>query len=247
MLFRTVVADDVPAVRNLLTDALEADGRFEVVATAADARGALDAVAAHRPDLALVDLAMPGTSAVEVLPDMRRVSPGTIVVVVSGLPPADVAAAVAARGAAGYVEKGTSPRRLVAEVVAVAGVLETVGVALDRDLRAGAAARRFVGENLERWRCTEALDTVTLLVSELVTNAVVHARAEPDLAVVLLADRIRVEVTDDAPGEPSVRDPGDVDESGRGMALVDALASAWGVTQRGGHKTVWFEVPRFDT
>jgi anti-sigma regulatory factor (Ser/Thr protein kinase) len=154
----------------------------------------------------------------------------------------------------GYLEKGIPARRLIDEVVAVAGLLETVEGALAEDrvkltseTHAPRAARRFVDETLRRWECSDALETIELLVSELVTNAVVHARSEPEVAVILHRDVIRVEVTDASPAQPERRSPDVYEPSGRGLGLVEKLAMAWGVDAAdGGGKVVWFELPRLD-
>ena len=88
-------------------------------------------------------------------------------------------------------------------------------------------------------------ESVTLLVSEVVTNAVVHASSDVEVLVRLTADAAVVEVTDTSDTAPAPRVADDEDTSGRGMALVDALARSWGVRAApGGGKTVWFEVAR---
>ena len=95
----------------------------------------------------------------------------------------------------------------------------------------------------------ELADTVALLTTELVTNAVLHGRAargrEIGVRYVLAQGVVRVEVSDACDALP-VRGASDaVDaECGRGLLLVDALADAWGVEARvhGIGKTVWFEL-----
>ena len=247
------MVDDSPDLRDLLILALTRSGRFEVIGEAGDGITGLDLVRTVQPDLLLLDLGMPGLSGLDVLPQIRLASPPTTVVVISGYPRHELERHVAARGAAGYVEKGLSVKSLVDEIIATAGVLQLVTVALDEarsdfdhDLRSGSQARRFVTEALERWDCGSALDTVQLLVSELVTNAIVHAGSRPNVAVLLMPKAIRVEVADQAAVQPAPRDATDDDESGRGLFLLDELSSAWGVDSSEGGKTVWFEVPRFD-
>ena len=70
---------------------------------------------------------------------------------------------------------------------------------------------------------------VALIVTELVANAVVHAHAGPRLRVVWDGRTVDVEVEDDGPGEPVLRTPDPFTPSGRGLALVDRIADAWGV------------------
>jgi len=85
-------------------------------------------------------------------------------------------------------------------------------------------------------------DTVELLVSEIATNALVHGAGDVRVRVLVLPDRVRVEVDDDSPVAPVPRSAGPTAEGGRGLALVSALSAQWGVLSRPGSKTVWFEV-----
>jgi anti-sigma regulatory factor (Ser/Thr protein kinase) len=89
------------------------------------------------------------------------------------------------------------------------------------------------------------LATLTLLVSEVVTNAVIHPEVEPPGAIRLAAriagGRIRVEVTDEGSGfTPEPQDPSQSDR-GYGLFLLENQASAWGVDRKSGN-TVWFEL-----
>lgn len=109
-----------------------------------------------------------------------------------------------------------------------------------------AKARRFVGSTLGTWGETGAVDVVVLLTSEVVTNAVLHAgphHAGEEMVMELVWDEdvIRVEVKDHAGRLPVARHiPGAL--GGRGLPILDALASAWGVTPCHSGKVVWFEV-----
>lgn len=86
-------------------------------------------------------------------------------------------------------------------------------------------------------------ETARLLVSELATNVVLHAHTDMRLTVRPAHDRMRVEVRDDEPARPPApRKPAPMAVSGRGMVLVDALATSWGVNGNERGKTVWFEV-----
>lgn len=92
---------------------------------------------------------------------------------------------------------------------------------------------------------TEAADVVELLTGELLANAVLHGPAAGDIRIRIWrsGDLINVAVTDQSAGEPVVRPPSATSSDGRGMMLVDALATDWGVTDRGpGGKTVWFRL-----
>jgi anti-sigma regulatory factor (Ser/Thr protein kinase) len=81
-----------------------------------------------------------------------------------------------------------------------------------------------------------------LLTSETVTNAVVHGRSEVRLAIDIGERRIRIEVGDDNSRRPIRRHPDAGSLDGRGIALLDAFASDWGVDDVAGGKIVWFEM-----
>jgi anti-sigma regulatory factor (Ser/Thr protein kinase) len=86
-------------------------------------------------------------------------------------------------------------------------------------------------------------ETAELLVTELTTNAVVHAHTPIRVSVLPHDHQVRVEVRDDdsSPIPPPRRPAADA-ESGRGLWLVAALASSWGINRNAKGKTVWFEV-----
>lgn len=104
---RVVVADDTPELRLLMRLRLRQDGRFEVVGEAATGAEAVEVVARERPDLVLLDLAMPVMDGLQALPLIRQRSPGTRVVVFSGVGVPQAADSAYAAGADDYVEKGT--------------------------------------------------------------------------------------------------------------------------------------------
>ena len=251
-MIRTLIVDDNADLRFLVRAALEARGGFEIVGEARTGVEAVDQARALQPDIVLLDLEMPEMGGLQALPHIAEAAPAAKVLVLSSFDRSDYEHAVRAGGAVGYVEKGITARRLVDEVVTVAGLVELVdGVVDEVSARlAGEApsvrtARRLVDETLRSWDCGEVLDEVELLVSELVTNAVVHGHGEVEVAVRLLPERIRFEVIDDDPSMPAPRHEPDA-ESGRGLALVEALSSDWGVEPTGSGKSVWFEVPRLD-
>ncbi|MDQ6697369.1 MAG: ATP-binding protein [Actinomycetota bacterium] len=103
-------------------------------------------------------------------------------------------------------------------------------------------ARQFVVATLLGWDVEHLIDTASLLTSELVTNAVLHANSEIELRLAKEADLIRFEVEDHGRGRPKARHPAPEETSGRGLALVDTLSSAWGVTPIKSGKSVWFEL-----
>jgi DNA-binding NarL/FixJ family response regulator len=249
-----LLVDDSADLRFLVRAAVEARGGFEVVGEAEDGAHGVEMARETKPDVVVLDLDMPSMGGLEALPLMREASPTSKIVVLSSFRREDYEGQVRDGGATGFLEKGITARRLVDELLAVTGLLELVeGVVaevkagLSADTSSASHARRFVDQVLSQWHCEDLLDDVQLLVSELVTNAVVHAGSDVEVAVRLLSDSVRIEVVDRAPVaalKPS--EPGDDDESGRGLLLVETLASAWGVEPMEHGKSVWFEVPRLD-
>lgn len=111
---RVVVVDDHPMWRDGVRADLERDGRFLVVAEAGDVAEAVRVVTAHRPDLVLMDLTMPGGSGSEAIAAVMATLPRTRVLVLSAsAEQADVLAAVKA-GAAGYLLKSSTGETLLA-------------------------------------------------------------------------------------------------------------------------------------
>lgn len=105
------------------------------------------------------------------------------------------------------------------------------------------AARCFVGSVLAEWGLRAAYDAAEMLVSEVVTNAVLHARTSFTVTVTRSAEAVRVSVSDGSPAVPAQRMYGPDSTTGRGMRLVDTLALRWAVEPDGnGGKAVWFEV-----
>jgi len=111
--------------------------------------------------------------------------------------------------------------------------------------RAPWIARQVTRETLAAWRVSHLEETAVLLISELVTNAVRHARPGR-LAMALSLEAagtwLRIEVHDADPHEPRQRAPGGLDESGFGLLLIEALAGKWGVRQTVTGKAVWAEL-----
>ena len=134
-----------------------------------------------------------------------------------------------------------------------AGTAPTDGTRVDAAMTlaaepaSGAAARRFVERSLAGVPAEpERLDTLVLLCSELVTNAVLHAAAPSEVRLRVRDGQVRLEVHDPSPHLPAPR-PQDPDATnGRGMLLVQALADRWGVEPGDGladvGKTVWIEL-----
>ncbi|MCX4688004.1 SpoIIE family protein phosphatase [Kitasatospora purpeofusca] len=119
--------------------------------------------------------------------------------------------------------------------------------------RSASAARAFVRDALLGWGLPEVVDDAVVLVSELVTNAVVHAGTAAEVCCLREDGTVRIEVTDHHPerGLPTFADVpttasdhyADADgEGGRGLLMCAALAERWGVEYGSGRKTVWFRL-----
>jgi anti-sigma regulatory factor (Ser/Thr protein kinase) len=118
-------------------------------------------------------------------------------------------------------------------------------IALPDDAEAAKIARRFVIEHSDHLR-KDLIDDAQLLVSEIVSNAVRHGRPDITLQVRLHPPGIGVVVEDAGPGLPRLptAPPDPIQPSGRGLLIVDALASAWGVSlnEPPPGKAVWFDL-----
>ncbi len=114
---------------------------------------------------------------------------------------------------------------------------------LPADLASAREARDFVRSMVRPRLADDAVDVAELLTSEVVTNALLHARDGPRLFVGVRAGAVRVTVEDSDPAWPRRRHVPPESVSGRGIALVDELASEWGVERMPENgKRVWFEI-----
>jgi len=243
-----LVVDDNPAYRRLVRLALAADPAFEVVAEVATAPDAVEAAARIQPDTALVDVLLPGGEGFRLPAALRAAAPACVVVLTSAHPEGDLDA-MRQLGGIAFLPKSVAPSRLGRELSALVAVadpavdsLPHAEIDLPPSRESPRLARRFIESTLEGWGCADLLDTTTLLVSEVVGNAVLYAGSEVELTVRLGADRLRAEVTDRSTVVPHRREVAEGDLGGRGSGLIELLADAWGITGRPDGKTVWFEL-----
>lgn len=103
-------------------------------------------------------------------------------------------------------------------------------------------ARQYVADTVVGMGLGRLRTTAELLTSELVTNALVHAGTEISLSISRSGDRLRVEVGDGGAMIPASAPPGHDGENGRGLQLIDAVATDWGVDPAEGGKLIWFEL-----
>ncbi|GAC1319275.1 MAG: hypothetical protein NVSMB12_18490 [Acidimicrobiales bacterium] len=245
------------ATATLLTDGL-LDAQVEVIG---DTPTALTRLSGPAVDLVILDLSL-GEQGLALLADVRA-SPGLRalpVIVLSGTADPSTVQRSYDLGANCFVRK---PRRVVDLVPAVRAIEQfwirhsaqpqvtdpgagsKITMPLAANGEAVRAARGTVRRLLEGWGLAGLGETAELCASELATNAVLHAQSPVLLAIALLPDAVRVEVEDAAPGPieaGALVDDGA--ESGRGLAIVDALTESWGVEQHVAGKTVWFELRR---
>ncbi len=118
----------------------------------------------------------------------------------------------------------------------------SVEIMLGSDSGSPRRARRFVTDSLHRMGLERHVDTASLLVSELVTNALVHARGEIVTRVTSHPDGLRVEVRDTSEVAPVMHARNVDSETGRGMLVVSELADEWGADPGPEGKVVWFEL-----
>ncbi|MEW9518287.1 ATP-binding protein [Streptomyces tubercidicus] len=122
---------------------------------------------------------------------------------------------------------------------------------LPETVRAPGTARQLLESVLADWLiCSKCADSAQLLVSELVTNAVMHGCGPVQLSVTREWSSgepcsLRIAVTDASPEPARRRQTASSDERGRGLAIVDMLADRWGQDVLGAGKRIWFEVGRF--
>jgi DNA-binding NarL/FixJ family response regulator len=241
---RVLLVDDAVDVRRLVRTALRFRGSFEVVGEAGDGAGAVRLAAEMHPDIVVLDLGLPDIAGREVLRRIRETSPASRVVVFSGLDSPDrdwIEGHVE-----GYVLKD-------AELDYLVDLLESIGnrggaeatVDLPRSLASVAAARRFVKETVNEWKLGQLLDDALLVTSELVTNAVTHADSSCRIRLSLTPARLRIDVLDNGSGTPEPLPFSQTEEHGRGLYMVDAITTAWGLEDVPGEgKLVWAELAR---
>ena len=123
--------------------------------------------------------------------------------------------------------------------------LRAGAVSLPADASSVAAARRHVQATLCAWGLGALVDTAALLVSELVTNALLHAGSELEVRVARDPEHVQVIVLDRSSRRPVRRRHGLGAGTGRGLGLVDVLADGWGTADGvdGWAKGVWFLLP----
>jgi CheY-like chemotaxis protein/anti-sigma regulatory factor (Ser/Thr protein kinase) len=237
-----LVVDDVVEIRGMLRQALRLQGDFEVVAEAADGAEAVAAARAHQPAVIVLDLGLPDLAGHEVVTALRAAAPDAHIVVYTGAlqtEPPDLVHRVEA-----VVHKDQDVRYLISMLEGLVRDGASTAVLQLGPARGDVAlAREFVTERCAAWGFGLAADDARLVVSELVTNALVHASTRCELRVRRLGRVLRLSVDDRGAGTPDLQAPDEASEHGRGLLLVSAVCTAWGVeASPDGGKRVWAEL-----
>ena len=104
------------------------------------------------------------------------------------------------------------------------------------------AGRRFIRQVLQDNRRDDLCEAAELVISEVVTNALVHAGTDVQIAARVGRDGVRVEVSDGSPHLPATKNYADLASTGRGLQLLEQMVDRWGVDPHEEGKTVWFEL-----
>jgi len=103
-------------------------------------------------------------------------------------------------------------------------------------------ARQLVRRQLAKVADPSVVADASLLVSELVTNAIIHGRTDVKLHAGVRHGVFRAEISDGNPVVPAPRRPRSLAATGRGLLLIDEISSRWGVKNTRSGKTIWFEI-----
>lgn len=237
-----MVVDDEGGLRDLLRHALVRRPGVDLVAEASDAASALAQAVPSAPDIVILDLQLPDLHGLDLLEHLRECLPRASIVIFSATAERWQADQALARGAVAFVEK-RGLDRLLAVIDGLARQLPAVDVVvLPPDASSPGEARRFVRQFCAAHGCEDLIDGASLVVSELVTNAVRHAASAPELRLTLVGHALRIEVADGLLTAPSPRVPTSDEEGGRGLLLIGALTDAWGIEPGLDGKVVWAEL-----
>jgi CheY-like chemotaxis protein len=241
---RVLLVDDAPETRLLIKTALRLNGAFALAGEAADGTQAVVLAEQTAPDIVVLDLGLPDLAGHEVLTRIRTVAPAAKVVVFSGADPND-RAAIADR-VEGYVVKDADISYLVQLLLDVASIDAKRAALSGLDSPASVSrAREFVARTLAEWDAGVDAGDALIVASELVTNAIIHGRTACELQLSITGSAVRIEARDGGGGTPDPMAPTKTGTHGRGLHIIAALTSAWGIEHvPSGGKVVWAELAR---
>lgn len=228
-----VLVQTAEASGALLRQALGARPELDVLAEVSSTLQAVSAAQHLKPALMLMDVRLTDLAGHDVLRSIHATSPSTRVVLLAQAAVVDDVPGTSS-WTARLVDLVVNPVR--AESLSARLVLtdETQSVPL---------ARGFVGELLEQWGLGELVPTAQLLASELVANAVKHVTGPCAVEVTQRDDLVRIAVADLGRGMPDLKVLAPANENGRGLHIVSALSTAWGVDRLDdGGKLVWADL-----
>ena len=117
---RILIVDDVAELRQIFRLMLGSDDRFEVVGEAADGIEAIEKAGSLRPDIVLLDIAMPRLDGIAAIPEIHRASPGVKIMVLSGFQTTTLTKRALSSCASAFLEKGASSDQIISLVDEVA-------------------------------------------------------------------------------------------------------------------------------
>lgn len=243
---RVLVVDDEPGIRRHVVAGL-IDSGLDVVGEAPDGRTAVFLATATQPDVILLDRGLHDLPGREIIHELRERAPDAKVVVFCGDEEDGNAHTLRATFDGvidGVFEKSDGVAKILSTIREVVSPRwPRARIALRADQHSPRKARDFVRATCREWHCESVVDTALLVVSELVTNAVLHARTGSELRLTKIGASLLIGVSDAGGGSPAVFDAGSDDEHGRGLVLISALSTAWGVDGDEDRKTIWAQVP----
>ncbi len=217
----------------VVRQALSASPGMDLVDEVRTTREAVSSAERLQPRVLVMDVGLDDLAGHGVLRSVRRVAPGTRVVLHAGTVDIDDPA-VTRQWVTQLVGLTLDPIRPAALAARLDLAGEPLGVPM---------ARSFVSELLREWDLDGLVPASELLVSELVANAVQHVPGRCAVELTYHADVLRVAVSDSGPGMPDLRVMGPSSERGRGLHIVSAFSADWGVDRlQDGRKLVWAEL-----
>ncbi len=237
----TLLVDDAPELRTVLRIALRSHGSFTIAGEAENGADAVRLAGELRPDVIVLDLGLPDLAGRDLLARMRHESPTSRIVIFTGT---DTDRTWYERRSAGFVVKDTDLEDLIDLLEKVGtGQRHLVGnLEVPLDFKMIREARASIAALLETWNLAHLNDLATLVVTELVTNSLDHAESPCEVTVIRSAHGIRIEVRDTGEGSPAPQEADLEHERGRGLRIIAALSSAWGVESARASKVVWAEL-----
>ena len=237
-----LLVDDVAEVRAIIRTSMRLRGGFELVAEASTGVEAVACADEHQPDLVVLDLGLPDLAGHDVLHRLRIAAPDARIVIFTGTQREE---SLVRSTADAFVAKDAEVDYLLdlLEQQSLATSTLSATIEVDPDRNEIRRVRRFVEERCLEWGCEDRLDDALLVVSELATNAAMHAGTPYVVTARRRLGALRLDVFDGSEDAPELRDSDRDSEGGRGLYLVSAMSAAWGVERRsGGGKLVWADL-----